>query len=100
MIHLDLHSIGFNCEIVFSLDKHIFQGFPINDMSQIDTTVLFLAEVRKRRKNRGERGGRQVVCIVCGIVLFNQLKTIYVVTCLHDLDKLKEPPKKFVHICA
>lgn len=98
MIHLDLHSISFNCEIeqiVFhSLNKQIFRGFLINDMSQIDMIVLFLAEVRKRRKNRGERGGSQVVCIVCGIVLFNQLNDHLCCYMFARVDKLEEPSTK------
>lgn len=98
MINLDLHSFGFNREteqIVFhSLSKQIFRGFLINDMSQIDMTVLSLAEVRKRRKNRGERGGRQVVCIVCGIVLFNQLNDHLCCYMFARVDKLEEPLTK------
>lgn len=109
MINLDLHSFGFNRkteQIVFhSLSKQIFRGFLINDMSQIDMTVLSLAEVRKRRKNRGERGGRQVVCIVCGIVLFNQLNDHLCCYMFARVDKLEEPStktpqKKFVQTCA
>lgn len=57
-------------------------------------TVLFLAEVRKRRKNRGERGGRQVVCIVCGIVLFNQLNDHLCCYMFARVDKLEEPSTK------
>lgn len=61
--------------------------------------VLFLAEVRKTRRNRGEKGGRRVDCIVCGTVWFYFLKLHPVIWCTRRCCWLCLTIAEFAGIC-